>query len=72
MKKSFWVRAKAAVLSTILLGMGIAGTTYGYAEEISTDITVEMTDETIDESETEHTAETETIVETETKIQAGI
>ena len=58
MKKSFWVRAKAAVLSTILLGMGIAGTTYGYAEEISTDITVEMTDETI--------------VETETKIQAGI
>ena len=72
MKKSFWVRAKAAVLSTILLGMGIAGTTYGYAEEISTDITVEMTDETIDESETEHTAETKTIVETETKIQAGI
>lgn len=72
MKKSFWVRAKAAVLSTILLGMGIAGTTYGYAEEISTDITVEMTDETIDESETEHTAETETIVETETKIQVGI
>ena len=64
--------AKAAVLSTILLGMGIAGTTYGYAEEISTDITVEMTDETIDESETEHTAETKTIVETETKIQAGI
>lgn len=49
MKKSFWVRAKAAVLSTILLGMGIAGTTYGYAEEIITDITVEMTDETIDE-----------------------
>lgn len=72
MKKSFWVRAKAAVLSTILLGMGIAGTTYGYAEEISTDITVEMTDDTIDESETEHTAETETIVETETKIQVGI
>lgn len=72
MKKSFWVRAKAAVLSTILLGMGLAGTTYGYAEEISTDITVEMTDETIDESETEHTAETETIVETETKIQVGI
>lgn len=72
MKKSFWVPAKAAVLSTILLGMGIAGTTYGYAEEISTDITVEMTDETIDESETEHTAETKTIVETETKIQAGI
>lgn len=72
MKKSFWVRAKAAVLSTILLGMGIAGTTYGYAEEISTDITVEMPDETIDESETEHTAETKTIVETETKIQAGI
>lgn len=31
-----------------------------------------MTDETIDESETEHTAETETIVETETKIQVGI
>ena len=65
MKKSFWVRVKAAFLATILLGMGIAGTTYGYAEEISTDVTVGMTDETIDESETEAAVETETVAETE-------
>lgn len=72
MKKSFWVRIKAVMLTAILLGTGIAGTAYGYAEETNTDATVEMTDGTTDEFEMEPTVETETIVETETKIQAGI
>ena len=43
------------MLTAILLGTGIAGTAYGYAEEANTDATVEMTDGTTDEFEMEPT-----------------
>lgn len=72
MKKSFWVRIKAVMLTAILLGTGIAGTAYGYAEEANTDATVEMTDGTTDEFEMEPTVETETKIETESETEAEI
>lgn len=60
------------MLTAILLGTGIAGTAYGYAEEANTDATVEMTDGTTDEFEMEPTVETETKIETESETEAEI
>lgn len=72
MKKTGWIRMKAAVLAMAFLSTGIVGQNYGYADEIddSNETIVDTENETELETAIETTFQEETESETETQLES--